>query len=423
MKGYAVMKKLLSFLLCAVMAFSVISGTVFTAGMFDVSITSEAADYNKTMLPYCYRKLTDEEKLAYLKIRTAFIDHKKSVDIEIPVETADKLINILMFADSMTSFNVPVGDSSIEYYYYENTMTTSSMMFSYVYSKKNYDLLIQKADKAADKIISKFTDKTTDYEKIKIIHDYIIDKTEYFNNNANSSIYDALVKGNAKCDGYAHAFDYVCAKAGIRSCEAYGTARNENGSSEAHVWNKVYYNKKWYNVDVTWDDPVDNLKENKSYKYFMISDRAISATHTQEDKGFYVPAAKSEDADYYKKYGFYARTLNEAKTIFADKAAEAAKKGRSSVTVRFSDEELYNSAVKCFEETNDMFSILERASKKAGGTIIDDGCLYEADNSCSYTYTIYFYFKGSRISDYYSDVKQLDSGTFDFLKELGLKTE
>ena len=42
-------------------------------------------------------KLTDEEKLAYLKIRTAFIDHKKSVDIEIPVETADKLINILMF--------------------------------------------------------------------------------------------------------------------------------------------------------------------------------------------------------------------------------------------------------------------------------------------------------------------------------------
>ena len=140
MKGYAVMKKLLSFLLCAVMAFSVISGTVFTAGMFDVSITSEAADYNKTMLPYCYRKLTDEEKLAYLKIRTAFIDHKKSVDIEIPVETADKLINILMFADSMTSFNVPVGDSSIEYYYYENTMTTSSMMFSYVYSKKNYDL-------------------------------------------------------------------------------------------------------------------------------------------------------------------------------------------------------------------------------------------------------------------------------------------
>ena len=99
MKGYAVMKKLLSFLLCAVMAFSVISGTVFTAGTFDVSITSEAADYNKTMLPYCYRKLTDEEKLAYLKIRTAFIDHKKSVDIEIPVETADKLINILMFAD------------------------------------------------------------------------------------------------------------------------------------------------------------------------------------------------------------------------------------------------------------------------------------------------------------------------------------
>lgn len=417
------MKKLLSFVLCALLAFSVISGVSFDGSPLDVSIVSEAAEYNKTMLPYCYKKLTDEEKLAYLKIRTAFINHKKSLKIEIPTETADKLINILMLADVMTNFNVPVGEGPIEYYYYENTMMTSEIMFTYVYNQENYDILIKKADKAADKIISKFTEKTSTYEKIKIIHDYIINKTVYFDNEANNSIYDSLIKGSAKCDGYAHAFSYVCAKAGIRACEAYGYAKDESGNSDSHVWNKVYYNKKWYNVDVTWDDPVTNLTDNISYKYFMISDRAISDSHTQTDKGFYVPAAKSEDADYYKKYGFYADTLSEAKEILADKIASAAKKGGSSVTVRFPDKATCDTVVKRFDESNDMFDILERASKKAGGKIISTGYLYESNSICSHTYTVYFYLKGSKLSDYYADITQVDSETVDFLTELGLKKE
>ena len=124
------MKKILSFVLCAVMAFSVLSGTAFTESPLDISIVSEAAEYNKTMLPYCYRKLTDEEKLAYLKLRTAFIECRDSLEIEIPTETVEKLSNILMYADVLTNFNYPAGDSAFEYYYYEETSMTSEVMFS-----------------------------------------------------------------------------------------------------------------------------------------------------------------------------------------------------------------------------------------------------------------------------------------------------
>ena len=415
------MKKFLSFFLCAVMAFSLVSGTVFTESPLDISIVSEAASYNKTMLPYCYKKLTDEEKLAYLKLRTAFIECRSSLDIEIPTATMEKLSNILMYADVLTSFNYPVGEDSLEYYYYEDTEMTSKVMFKYLYSKKNYDLIIKKSDKAAEKVISQFTEKTTNYEKIKLIHDYIIDNTEYYDNNSNSSIYDALVKGKAKCDGYTHAFDYICAKAGIRTAVAYGYTKDRASESEVHVWNKVYYNKKWYNVDVTWDDPVGNLKDNKYYKYFMISDSTISSSHVQTDRGFYVPAAKSEDGDYYRKYGFYAKTLNEAKSILADKIAEAAKNGGTFVTVRLADEQLLKTVNKQFEDTNDMFDILDRASKKAGGKIITDGYLYETDTDGFYTYTIYFYYIGSKLSDYYIDISQEDSGNISFLKDLGVK--
>lgn len=417
------MKKFMSFVLCAVMAFSVLSGTVFTESPLDISIVSEAAEYNKSMLPYCYRKLTDEEKLAYLKLRTAFIECRDSLKIEIPTETVDKLSSILMYADVLTSFNFPVGGNTIEYYYYEDTGMTSEILFKYVYSKKDYDLIIKRADKAAEKVISKFTDKTSEYEKIKLIHDYIVNKTVYHDSDSNSSIYDALVKGMAKCDGYTHAFDYICAKAGIRSAIAAGYQKDRTSEDEYHVWNKVYCNKKWYNVDVTWDDPESNLKENMIYKYFMVSDKVIGATHVQLDRGFYVPAAKSNDADYYQKYGLYAKTLTEAKNILADKIAEAAKNGKSSVTVRLSGEELYNTVTKRFEDTNDMFDILERASQKAGGRLVTDGYSYDGSNEGIYTYTVYFYYSKSKLSDYYIDIKQVDSETVSFLKDLGLKIE
>lgn len=417
------MKKILSFVLCAVTAFSFLSGTFFTESPFDISVVSEAAAYNKAMLPYCYRKLGDEEKLAYLKMRTAFIDCRDSLEIEIPIETADKLAGILMHADVLTNFNFPVGDNAIEYYYYEDTGMTTDIMFKYLYSKKDYDRMIEESDKAAEKIIAQFKKDASDYEKIKLIHDSIINKTEYYNNKSTSSIYDALVTGSAKCDGYTHAFDYICAKAGILSASVTGYTKDRTSDDEFHIWNKVYCDKKWYNVDVTWDDPECNLNENLTYKYFMVSDKTIETTHVQLDRGFYVPEAKSEGADYYKKYGFYARSLTEARDVFADKIAEAAKEGKHSVTVRLSDEALYNTVTKRFEDTNDLFDILGRASQKTGGRIITDGFSYEGDDSGMYTYTVYFYSPGSRISDYYTDTSQVDGDTVSFLKGLGLKEE
>ncbi|MEZ3454684.1 MAG: hypothetical protein K1W17_10015 [Oscillospiraceae bacterium] len=417
------MKKIASFILCAAMIFSVLSGTFFADSPFDFSITSEASEYNKTMLPYCYKKLTDEEKLAYLKMRTAFIDHREFMLISIPVETIEKLTNIMMYADAMTSFDFPVGKNVMQYYYNESTQKTSMVRFNYVYSKEDYDRIIKKSDKAAMEIISEFTDDTSDYEKIKYIHDYIVNETSYVINDSNNSAYDVLVLGEAKCDGYAHAFDYLCAKAGIRSMTVSGYARNRSDESEYHAWNKVYCGKKWYNVDVTWDDPETNLKNNLSYKYFMVSDEAIGNTHVQTDNGFYIPKADSDGADYYHKYGFYADTLSEAKNIFADKIAKAAKKGKNSVTVRLSDKGVYDEVMKCFSDAGEMLDVMDRASQMSGGKIITDGCSYHGEDDCMYTVTIYFYFKGGRLSDYFKDIKQLDGDTLSFLKEIGLKEE
>lgn len=417
------MKKILSFLLCSLMAFSAMSGIVLENSPADISVTAEAASYNKKMLPYCYNKLTEKEQNAYLKIRTAFINHENSVKIEIPTDTADKIAEIMMNSDVLTSFNFPTGEDVFQYLYYEETGLTESIEFHYNFSKKNYDTIIKKADEAAEKVMSKFTDKTSKYTKIKYIHDYIINNSEYdLTASMANNIYGALVKGKAKCDGYAHAFNYICQKAGIRTVTVLGRTVDSN-ADEYHVWNKVYYNKKWYNVDVTWDDPVNNLKENICYNYFMISDKAISGTHTQSDVSYYVPKASSDGMDYYNKYGLYAKSISDAKDILVSEIAAAAKEGKSSATVCLSSSSLCASLKDRFENTEDMFSILERAAKKSKVKIITDGYMYNSETDVMNTFTVYFYYPKTNLSDYYINISEVDKETADFLADLGIKNK
>ena len=43
-------------------------------------------------------------------------------------------------------------------------------------------------------------------------------------------------------------------------------------SSDKHIWNLVYINGKWLNLDLTFDDPVTNTGEDiLQHDYFLIS--------------------------------------------------------------------------------------------------------------------------------------------------------
>ena len=95
-------------------------------------------------------------------------------------------------------------------------------------------------------------------EKLKIVHDYIVDNTEY-DINAGSNIYNtygALVNKRCVCEGYARAYKYILDELDIPCIIACGIGRNSVGTTESHAWNYVKVNDSWYAVDTTWDDPV-----------------------------------------------------------------------------------------------------------------------------------------------------------------------
>lgn len=136
-------------------------------------------------------------------------------------------------------------------------------------------------------IKSKLTGST--YKDIKMIHDYLIDNIEYDQNGESKStysIYGALVEKKCVCEGYTRAFKYLADMANINSVLMQGTATNQDGATETHAWNAVYLNKRWYLIDVTWDDPIiignGILLGNVHYKYFLKGQKAFYKDHVLE---------------------------------------------------------------------------------------------------------------------------------------------
>lgn len=136
-------------------------------------------------------------------------------------------------------------------------------------------------------------------EKIKAIHDFIIDNSVYdeeradaIKNNKQLNLQEPshkavgpLMKGKALCSGYSDAMSLFLNKLGVK---------NYKISSANHVWNFVQIDGNWYHLDLTWDDPVVSTKENLLlHDFFLITTedlQKIDLTQHEFDKTIYVEA-------------------------------------------------------------------------------------------------------------------------------------
>lgn len=151
--------------------------------------------------------------------------------------------------------------------------------------------MIKDLNNEVDRVYNDLIRETmTDREKIKVIHDYIINKTKYdqkkaddITNDTNNSLYlshtayGPLFQGYGICSGYTDAMALFLDKMHIP---------NYKISSDSHVWNLVYIDGEWLNLDLTFDDPVyDNGYETISDKYFLINTKEL-ITKDKKDHNF-----------------------------------------------------------------------------------------------------------------------------------------
>ena len=175
------------------------------------------------------------------------------------------------------------------------------------YSKQDIEEYEAQIEPVKNRIIKHLNNKN-DYEKIKIIHDYLIDTIEYESDLSKHNIYDiygALVNKKCVCEGYAKAFQYLMNEIGIENTIIIGTGTNSRNQTENHAWNYVKLDEKWYAVDVTWDDPIitggGKLTNKARYEYFLKGSNTMNANHfpsgkfTQDGKTFKYPELSVED--------------------------------------------------------------------------------------------------------------------------------
>lgn len=180
--------------------------------------------------------------------------------------------------------------SGVKYNVYINNGSKANYLTKGFNSKEDVDSYQIQIEKVRDYILSNLEGKT-DYEKIKMVHDYLVDSIEYDSSLSKDNIYNiygALVSRECVCEGYAKAFQYLMNEVGIDNVIVIGTGTNSNNKTESHAWNYVKLNNNWYAVDVTWDDPIligsGKLPEKSKYKYFLKGSITMNENHTPSGK-------------------------------------------------------------------------------------------------------------------------------------------
>lgn len=130
-----------------------------------------------------------------------------------------------------------------------------------------------------------FAQDMPDYQKLYLIHDYLVDTCVYDMDDINVErewvnhvAYGCLCEGSGVCQSYAEATRMLCEAAGIPCYFVPGDAGG------AHSWNCVQLGGEWYLLDTTWDDPVTNDGSDvKRYDYFLVTSDQLRQDHTWEE--------------------------------------------------------------------------------------------------------------------------------------------
>ena len=150
-------------------------------------------------------------------------------------------------------------------------------------------------NKEVKSIITDLTnDKMNNKEKIKTIHDFIINNTTYDQNFCveekiencettskyqSDTAYGVLFEHNGICSGYTDLIAIFLNELDIT---------NYRVTNDSHTWNAIKLDNIWYHLDATWDDPISE-KEILTHTYFLITtneDSLLEESHSFDKEIF-----------------------------------------------------------------------------------------------------------------------------------------
>ena len=229
---------------------------------------------------FYFNTLDEVQKKVYNEIKKAVESYRASIMMEVPVSAKP--------ADFVNLVNCVGLDNPLLYYLNSIDISVTSGAFSnhlvitlnYNYTKKEVENNLMRIEKKVSEIYYDIlSDKKTDYEKEKALHDYLIKNVFYHlkapaDQKNEYTVIGPLFSGYGVCKGFAQTMNLIMNSIGIK-CSTIAGYSKVNG--EAHAWNIIKIGGSYYHLDTTWDL---NLSEGiLHYDYFNITDTACRIDH------------------------------------------------------------------------------------------------------------------------------------------------
>jgi len=236
--------------------------------------------FNKASYSFYYNNLNKDEKEVYNEYIKAFLNMNDKILLKKRLTlSSEKKVYEAVSKDHPEIFYIPSRNCRL--FLIDNKIDICE--FTYPYTKEEINNLTTLFEEKINNIISKAKNYNNDYEKIKYIHDSLIELGEYLEIDSNfleiaesndyQSIVSILTTGKTVCCGYTKLFQIIMNRLGYKTISLND---NEYTKDNGHIWNAVFYESEWLYIDVTWDD-----NEYDQYMYFLNNYDTFYQTHTK----------------------------------------------------------------------------------------------------------------------------------------------
>jgi len=333
------MKKLLKFLLSLVVVgvvYSIISGISSGGGSsYDTDAPLLGSVYSETVgnsvfvgeplvelpeesLLWSFGQLSPDEQTTYIAIRDAAAAYSVlSIPVNVSTDGLDRVLEaldndhpeIFWFDGELTYYSTETAPDHVTAV--ELTYTVPEADIPRIQTQ--IDTYIAGCMASPDMVAA-----TSDFDKIVAVYRYLVDHTEYdLAYTEEQSVVSLMQEGRAVCRGYAETFCLIMHRMGYPCTVIAGLSSQDWVlSDDGHAWNAVMLDGQWYNVDVTWGDPVytDELPEGEARHpdddFILVNDDLFDRDHTDFNQ-LGSPACTAMDYNYHNYYGLLHSAWSE----------------------------------------------------------------------------------------------------------------
>lgn len=303
-------------------------------------VLGNADTYKAPVSQYGYVARNSDELFCILRRSICLYEQKFKIDIRNYSGDAGKDLKAVYGRASDAASKITGVDSIISSWNSLSDQSTITLTVKYRYSRDEFETRKVHAKEAINKArqiaASRIKPGMSDYNKEKILHDYIINNTRFdYENYLAGKIpdysyeaYGCLVMGKAVCQGYSNAMKLLCDLSAVDCRVVTGEARNGN-VWEGHAWNMVRIDGEYYHLDVTFDDPViKNGVDALTYYYFNLPDSEMKIGARWKNSDY--PVCSSLANNYYYKNNLLAGSKED----FINAVTAAVKRRNTQIELK-----------------------------------------------------------------------------------------